>query len=76
MQNKNNKDGSIDGNTQIFFACIVTQAVGDNTWAYFFFERANGLMDGIVFFFSCFFVKRGDLFHKLKEDPMLIKTFP
>ena len=55
MQNKNNKDGSIDGNTQIFFACIVTQAVGDNTWAYFFFERANGLMDGIVFFFSVFF---------------------
>ena len=27
----NNKDGNID-----FFACIVTQAVGDNTWAYFF----------------------------------------
>ena len=24
---------------QIFFACIVTQAVGDNTWAYFFQER-------------------------------------
>ena len=24
---------------QIFFACIVTQAVGDNTWAYYFFQE-------------------------------------
>ena len=35
MQNKNNKDGNIDVSAE-FFACIVTQAVGDNTWAYFF----------------------------------------
>ena len=44
---------------QIFFACIVTQAVGDTTGAYFFFEIERAMdcwWESLFFFFFLYFL--------------------